>query len=115
MQILNRVTCGGATAGGTGSRTRIRIIQYAIYGDRGVWISKKLRSLWKPGCDVGDHLLRQQQARCSTSCATGPGEARSRCGSRSTKNRRGNIVKYNHSKWMTIIGALGKLDQGGRT
>ena len=52
MQILNRVSCHGATAGGTGGRTRIRIIQYAIYGDRGVWIAKKLRYLWEPGCDV---------------------------------------------------------------
>ena len=34
-------------------RTRIRIIQYAMYGDRGVWIAKKLRYLWNHGCDLG--------------------------------------------------------------
>ena len=30
----------------------IRIIQYAMYGDRGVWIAKKLRNLWGRGCDI---------------------------------------------------------------
>ena len=38
-------SCRGATSGGTGSRTRIRIMQYAIYDTRGVWIAKKLRYL----------------------------------------------------------------------
>ena len=52
MQILNGVTCRGATTGTAGGRTKIRVTQYAIYGDRGVWIAKKLRLLWKAGCDV---------------------------------------------------------------
>ena len=48
----------GSTAAGPGTaararRTRIRIIQYAIYGDRGDWIAKRLRYLWNRGCDVG--------------------------------------------------------------
>ena len=30
----------------------IRVIQYAVYGDRGVWIAKRLRSLWNAGCNV---------------------------------------------------------------
>ena len=51
MRILNRTSCTGATAGSNG-RTRIRIINYAIYGDRGTWIAKKLRSLWSRGCDI---------------------------------------------------------------
>jgi hypothetical protein len=47
MRELNKVACR------TGSnRTRIRIIQYSIYGDRGVYIAKKLRQLWNNGCDV---------------------------------------------------------------
>ena len=41
----------GATAGGTG-RTRINVIQYAIYGDRGEWIASELRYLWEHGCNV---------------------------------------------------------------
>ena len=44
-----------ATAAGA---PRIRIIQYAMYGDRGVWIAKKLRSLWRPGLRHQDHLRR---------------------------------------------------------
>ena len=52
MQILNAVRVPGRDHR-RGHRThRIRIIQYAIYGDRGVWIAKKLRALWKAGCDV---------------------------------------------------------------
>ena len=106
MQTLNRVTCGGATAGGTGSRTRIRIIQYAIYDNRGVWIAKKLRYLWNHGCDVGIiyalsskpvlNILRNGSGR-------GPVPMRQSI----TKNRRGEIAKYNHSKWMTITGHWG--------
>ena len=49
MQILDNVTCRGASAGGRAGRTKIRVDQYAIYGDRGVWIAKKLRLLWKGG------------------------------------------------------------------
>ena len=106
MQTLNRVSCSGATSGGTGSRTRIRIIQYAIYDTRGVWISKKLRSLWNRGCDVAIiyalsskpvlNILRNRSGR-------GPIPMRQSV----TKNRRGEIVKYNHSKWMTITGHWG--------
>ena len=33
-------------------RTKIRVINYAIYDTRGVWLAKKLRSLWNAGCDV---------------------------------------------------------------
>src|SRR6476620_5522651 len=50
MQMLNRTRCLGAATGS--GRTRIRIIQYAIYDTRGVWLAKKLRRLWNSGCDV---------------------------------------------------------------
>ena len=37
----------GCDAGGTANgHTKIRIINYSIYGPRGVWIAKKLRRLW---------------------------------------------------------------------
>ena len=45
-----RAQQGGCSNGG--SRTQIRIIQYSIYDDRGVYIAKKLRSLWNAGCNV---------------------------------------------------------------
>ena len=44
---VHRFECGRQRAG-----PRIRVIQYAIYDSRGVWIAKKLRSLWNAGCDV---------------------------------------------------------------
>ena len=55
-----RTRCVGATT--PGGRTKIRVDQYAIYGDRGVWLSKKLRALWKARLRRLDHLLRQQPA-----------------------------------------------------
>ncbi len=107
MQLLNRVGCTGAAAGGTRSgRTRIRIIQYAIYGQRGTWIAKKLRYLWDHGCDLGIiysissrpvlSILRSRSGR-------GPVPMRQSV----IKNDQGEIVKYNHSKWMTITGHWG--------
>ncbi len=107
MQNLNYVSCAGAGSGGTaGHFTRIRIIQYAMYGDRGVWLAKKLRSLWGKGCDVRIiyslatrpvlQILRSRSGR-------GPVPMRQSV----IKNGRGEITSYNHSKWMTISGRWG--------
>ena len=53
MHILKSTACTGALSGGNRHhRTRIRIIQYAVYGDRGVWIARRLRPLWNRGCDI---------------------------------------------------------------
>ncbi len=103
MQILGGVRCQGATATGTAGRTKIRVLQYAIYGDRGVWIAKKLRLLWKAGCDIAIiysvssrpvlNILRSDTGR-------GPIPMKQSV----VKDSWGNIVKYNHSKWMTITG-----------
>ena len=41
-------------------RTKIRVIQYAIYGDRGVWLAKKLRRAVEGRLRRRDHLLGQQ-------------------------------------------------------
>jgi hypothetical protein len=104
MQMLGVVGCKGAGYGGNANhRTRIRIIQYAMYGDRGVWIAKRLRALWNAGCDI----------KVIYSIATRPvlQVMRSKAGRGAipmrqsvTKNSAGEIVKYNHSKWMTITG-----------
>jgi phosphatidylserine/phosphatidylglycerophosphate/cardiolipin synthase-like enzyme len=107
MQSLDLARCTGATSGGTSAgRTRIRVIQYAIYEDRGLWLSKKLRALWNAGCDVQIiyalatkpvlSILRNRSGR-------GPIPMKQSV----IKNRRGEIVKYNHSKWMTITGHYG--------
>jgi phosphatidylserine/phosphatidylglycerophosphate/cardiolipin synthase-like enzyme len=101
MQNLNRVSCAG-TAINRG-RTMIRVIQYAIYDTRGVWIAKKLRALWNAGCDVA--IIYAVSSRPVLSIL------RNRSGRGAVPMRQsvvtdpwGNIVKYNHSKWMTITG-----------
>ena len=104
MQLLSRVNCTGATGGGTrAGRTKIRIIQYAVYGERGVWIAKKLRYLWRAGCNIS--IIYGVSSRSVLSIL------RSRAGrgpipmkQSVVKDSWGNIVKYNHSKWMTITG-----------
>jgi hypothetical protein len=101
MQILNGVTCRGAvTANG---RTKIRILQYAIYGDRGVWIAKKLRLLWRGGCDIA--IIYAVSSRPVLSILrSGAGRGPIPMKQSVVKDAWGNIVKYNHSKWMTIRG-----------
>ena len=103
MQNLNAVNCRGATTGSGNGRTMIRIIQYAIYGERGVWIAKKLRHLWEAGCDVA--IIYSVASRPVLSIL------RKRAGRGAVPMRQsvvkdpwGNLVKYNHSKWMTIAG-----------
>ncbi len=106
MQTLSRVNCHGATRYGTGSRTRIRIIQYAIYDNRGVWIAKKLRYLWNRGCDVGIiYALSSKPVLNILRSGSGRGPVPMR--QSVTFNRRHEIAKYNHSKWMTITGHWG--------
>ncbi len=105
MQNLNPVACAGALNGRRG-RTMIRIVQYAIYGERGVWIAKKLRQLWDAGCDVAIvyavtsrpvlSILRNRSGR-------GPVPMKQSV----IKDRYGHIIKYNHSKWMLILGRFG--------
>ena len=106
MRMLNQVTCKGATSGGTNGRTRVRVIQYAIHDTRGNRIAKKLRGLWSNGCDVRIiysissrpvlKILRSRSGR-------GPIPMKQSV----IKNRKGEIVKYNHSKWLAISGRYG--------
>ena len=109
MQTLRLVRCTGAGYGGTANhRTRIRIIQYAMYGDRGVWIAKRLRALWNAGCDVRmiySVITRPVLQILRNGSGRGPIPLRQSV----TKNGAGEIVKYNHSKWMTITGHWGSL------
>lgn len=51
MQMLNRVRCHGATNTRSG-RTRIRIAPDVIRNPRGMRLGRKVRSLWRDGCDV---------------------------------------------------------------
>ncbi|HSU01744.1 MAG TPA: phospholipase D-like domain-containing protein [Nocardioides sp.] len=50
MDVLNTVVCTGAAT--TTGRTRIRIAQTAMYGDRGLALARKLASLRRSGCNI---------------------------------------------------------------
>ena len=104
MHILNRTFCRGTTSGGNAShRTRIRIIQYAMYGDRGVWIAKRLRTLWNRGCDI--KIIYGVTSRPVLQILrNGSGRGKVPMRQSVIKNSAGEIVKYNHSKWMTVTG-----------
>ncbi len=104
MKMLNQVSCTGATGGGNArGRTMIRIINYSIYGDRGVWIAKKLRSLWNRGCDI--KMIYAVSSRPVISILrNGSGRGPIPLRQSVITNKRREIVKYNHSKWMTITG-----------
>ncbi len=105
MQVLNQTRCTGSTAGSNG-RTKIRVINYAIYDSRGVWLAKKLRSLWNAGCDVSiiySLSTRPVLAILRNGSGRGPVPMRQSV----ITNGKREIVKYNHSKWMTIAGNWG--------
>ncbi len=103
LQALNRVRCTGAGAGSINGRTRLRMINYAIYQARGTAIAKRLRALWNAGCNI--RIIYSVSSRPVLSIL------RSRSGrgpipmkQSVIKNRRGEIVRYNHSKWLAISG-----------
>lgn len=104
MQALSHVRCAGASSGGDARRrTQIRIIQYAIYNTRGAWIAKRLRALWNAGCNVKIIYSVSSRAVLSilrSSAGRGPVPMRQSV----IRNGADDIVKYNHSKWMTITG-----------
>lgn len=104
MQILDKVSCTGAATGN--GRTRIRIMQYAIYGERGTWIAKRLRALWDRGCDVAIiYSLSSRPVMSVLRSNTGRGPIPMR--QSVVKDAYGVILKYNHSKWMTVTGRWG--------
>ena len=105
MRTLEQAPCTGPRWH-AGDRTRIRIIQYSLYGDRGVWIAKKLRQLWNQGCDI--KMIYSVSSRpviqiLRNGSGRGPIPLRQSV----ITNSHREIVKYNHSKWMTITGHYG--------
>ena len=63
MDIFNQVSCKGANT--PNGRTRIRIAQTAMYGDRGLRLARKIAQLRKQGCNIrlvyamfGNEVLR---------------------------------------------------------
>jgi hypothetical protein len=106
LQALSQVQCTGAGSGGVNGRTRIRVIQYAIYETRGNAIAKRLRQLWNAGCNVGviySVTSRPVLAILRSHSGRGPVPMRQSV----IKNGAGDVVKYNHSKWVAISGNYG--------
>ena len=108
MRALRKVQCRGTTAGGDKyHRTQIRIIQYAIYNSRGAWIAKRLKRLWNAGCNIKIIYAvtsRPVLAILRSRAGRGPVPMRQSV----VRNAYGEIVKYNHNKWMTITGHWGR-------
>jgi phosphatidylserine/phosphatidylglycerophosphate/cardiolipin synthase-like enzyme len=106
MRMLSNVQCSNAGVGTTGNKTRIRIIQYSLYGERGVWIAKRLRQLSGQGCDIRVIYAVSTREVVSILRNNSGGDAIPMRQSVITDAGR-VIVKYNHSKWMTIMGNIG--------
>lgn len=106
IRTLSNVRCANAGVGTPGDRTRIRIIQYTLYGDRGVYIAKRLRQLSGQGCDV--KLIYAISTRPVISILRNNAGGRGIPLRQSVITGEGRvIVKYNHSKWMSIMGNIG--------
>ena len=107
MRALKKVRCKGTTRGGDSRhRTQIRVIQYAIYNTRGAWIAKKLKRLWNAGCNVKVIYAvtsRPVLAILRSRAGRGPIPVRQSA----VRNAYGDLVKYNHNKWMSITGRYG--------
>jgi hypothetical protein len=103
-RMLSRVQCNNS--GVYNGHTRIRIIQYAIYQSRGERIAKKLRQLWDQGCDIAiiySVTTRPVLSILRSHYGRGPIPMKESI----IRGHGGTIVKYNHSKWMTIAGNYG--------
>ncbi len=82
-------------------RTLVRVITYAFYGERGIRLAHRLRDLQAAGCDVRViyslssrktvRVLRSRDGR-------GPIAMKQSV----IRNKTGKIVKYNHSKWVSV-------------
>jgi phosphatidylserine/phosphatidylglycerophosphate/cardiolipin synthase-like enzyme len=106
--LRNNVQCTGAAAGGDRRhRTQIRIIQYALYNTRGVWIAKRLKRLWNAGCNV-KVIYGVTSRPVLAILRSRAGRGRVPMKQSVIRNAYGEIVKYNHSKWMTITGRWGR-------
>ncbi len=107
MRILNNTHCKGATAGGDSlHRTQIRIIQYAMYDKRGVWIAKRLRQLWNGGCNI-KLIYSAMSSPPFKILRAGSGRGPIPMKRSIIRNGTGFIDHYNHNKWMTVSGVYG--------
>ncbi|GAA1936264.1 phospholipase D-like domain-containing protein [Nocardioides marmoribigeumensis] len=108
IRILSQVHCRGAAKGyGTNGRTRIRIDQHRIGGERGGWLARRLVRLWAAGCDIkvmhGSVDAPVKRAfRARTKRGLIPVRANG-----FDYDRDGFLDVYTHHKYMTISGYYG--------
>jgi len=104
MQVLNDIRCKGATDGtGTKGRTRIRIAQTSMWGNRGIVIANRIRQMWVRGCDIKiDYaVMGNEVLSVLRHTARGPVPLRQIA---SDFNRDGVYDKYLHMKTMAVSG-----------
>ena len=101
LAALDRVDCRTGTNRG---RVRVRLVQYAIYEQRGTTIAKRLRQLWNAGCDVKMiYSLSSRPVLAILRARTGRGPIPVR--QSVVRNAAHELVRYNHSKWVAVATA----------
>jgi phosphatidylserine/phosphatidylglycerophosphate/cardiolipin synthase-like enzyme len=105
MKILRKVECHRAARGyGTDGRTRIRIDQHRIGGQRGAWIARELVRLWGQGCDIKlMHGSVDSPVKKALRARTARGLIPVRANGFDDDND-GFLDVYTHHKYMTISG-----------
>jgi phosphatidylserine/phosphatidylglycerophosphate/cardiolipin synthase-like enzyme len=108
MKILSEVHCRQAARGyGTNGRTRIRIDQHRIGGERGAWIARRLVQLWGQGCDIKVmHGSVDEPVKKAFRTRTKRGLVPVRANG-FDYDRDGFLDTYTHHKYMTISGNYG--------
>lgn len=104
LRELRRINCKGARGGtGVNGRTRIRIAQDAIIGERGMRIGERLRRLHEEGCDIRIvyALMGKQVRQIVTHTNRGSVPIRQIV---QDFNRDGVYDRYLHAKVMTVSG-----------
>lgn len=108
MKILEKVRCHNAARGyGTNGRTRIRIDQHRIGGERGAWIARRLVQLWGNGCDIKVmHGSVDAPVKKALRNRTKRGLIPVRANGFDS-DRDGFLDVYTHHKYMTVSGNYG--------
>ncbi len=108
IKVLKRVTCRGARGEtGINGRTRIRIAQDAILGNRGIAIAKKLRTKWENGCNIRIvyALMGNRVLKILRHTSRGPVPIQQIV---NDWNQDGVYDRYLHSKAMAVSGWYGR-------
>lgn len=106
MAALDRVRCTGVRNSGLNGRTVIRIGMYSWYNDRGLWLAKKVRSLWNSGCNVAiEFAIMSRPVRDIVYSASGRGRIPMK--QVGVYAADGTVLKYIHHKYVAISGNYG--------